>query len=68
MLGSAKRLIDQRGSDELVVARAGEFAVHLDLGLYRVFAVLRDDLLVDLFVGVLDVAGVDVFGRPKVAL
>ena len=68
MLSAAKGSVYQAGADELVVARARKLTKHLDLGLYRILAVLRDDLLVYLLVGALYVTGVDVFCYPEVAL
>ena len=54
-------------ANELVLARRREFPIHLDARLRAVLAVLSNDLLVDLLVGVLDLTRVDVLRRPEVA-
>ena len=66
--GSLGGLVHQLRRDELVVARAWELPVHLDAGLRTVAAVLRNDLLVDRLVRVLDVAGVNVLRMPELPL
>ena len=62
------RVIHQTAANELVVAGVRERPVHLNVRLVRVRPVLRDDLLVDLFVSTLDRARVYLLAAPKVPL
>ena len=61
-------VIDQLHANELVIAFAGELTVDLDIGLVAVGPILVDDALVDVFVGSLDRAGVNVARLPERSL
>ena len=54
--------------DELVVTHAGELTIHLNAGLRGVFAVLLNDLLIYLFVSILDRPRVNLPNAPEVTL
>jgi len=58
-------VVHEVDADELVVAFAGELAKDLDVGLVAVRAVFVDDALVEVLVGALDLAGVDVTLAPE---
>ena len=66
VLRARRRFVHQAWRDELVVSIGGELSIHFDSGLRGVRAVLFDDLLVDRFVGVFDLPGVDALRRPEV--
>ena len=59
-------VVDHVGRNELIFTRAWKLTIHFHTGLVGVGAILLDDLLIDLFVGVLDRAGVYLLRIPKV--
>ena len=52
-------------ADELVIAFAGELTINFNIGLVAVGPILVDDALIDVLVGSLDRAGVDVARLPE---
>ena len=65
LLRAGHGVVDDVDRHELVVAFRRKLAVHFDVGLIAVRAVLVDDLLIQVLVGAFDVAGVDVAGAPE---
>jgi hypothetical protein len=66
--GTFHCLVNQRVSDELVVARVGELTVDFNVRGAGVGAILVNDLLVDGLIRAFDGAGIDNFISPKVSL
>ena len=65
---SSERIVHHTRRDELIVALGRELTVDLNFRLRAVFAVLGNNLSVDLFVRSFNCARVDVLGLPKISL